>query len=629
MIIQLPKGAKRLVKLALGHKSHQYIDLIDLWLRESGPEWTVNRLKAIRSGAYQLRAGNPEIAKGIWQSNSISYHKGSLIPKGITGEVVRHYVTAQRGKYIRKYDALLRVYTCIYNHTLTHTQFAKAKAAITNGYQGNSVFLDKLCEQFDRYSQIVMEHYYRKFSKLMEDPDYRLKVDLSRMSMTSATHTESHHPSDIKSMPWGRHVASLWTSGYLPESLQRLNPASEIYNEFVKSGIETTVAGHIAFIQEGGCKARVVAVPNVWIQLHMMRLDDILDRIIPTYPESCSHEQNKGAYFMRDNILRGNKLFCFDLSSATDRFPLKLQTILLNNLGLQPFSDAISEIAKAPWRVQCTVQGEAVDEFWSYGVGQPMGMYSSFKLFHLTHLLLVKMWEYHYGVRDTFRILGDDIVISDPKVAKAYAKTLAQMGVEISRAKSVLSRTLGEFAGFVCTKTNKGAVVHRPFKYSGAHGFGAAIPMLYAFGSSVKNLGQWYENKYRDFVHTLSWRNPDLSPLIHSDKDDTHGGSRLNSHLLGSMSNRFSYSIDYYPSNDLLEIYEEQQIILLGQKEKVNASGFASADDNVAIAPGKDLNSLTEASVQPTNVWSTQVSSDPLMKDQIKLRNSSIFSDLE
>jgi len=42
-------------------------------------------------------------------------------------------------------------------------------------------------------------------------------------------------------------------------------------------------------------------------------------------------------------------------------------------------------------------------------------------------------------------ILGDDIVIADPKIAKQYVRVIKALGIEISMAKSFTERHLAEF----------------------------------------------------------------------------------------------------------------------------------------------------------------------------------------
>jgi len=56
---------------------------------------------------------------------------------------------------------------------------------------------------------------------------------------------------------------------------------------------------------------------------------------------------------------------------------------------------------------------------YRYSVGQPMGAYSSWAAFTLTHHLVVQFCSYKKGKFpfNNYIILGDDIVIKDNKVA--------------------------------------------------------------------------------------------------------------------------------------------------------------------------------------------------------------------
>jgi len=85
-----------------------------------------------------------------------------------------------------------------------------------------------------------------------------------------------------------------------------------------------------------------------------------------------------------------------------------------------------------------------------YAVGQPMGGYTSWAAFTLTHHLVVAWASYCvYGKEHKFNnyiILGDDIVIKDDKVAKSYTRIMHKLGVSISPHKTHVSKDTYEFA---------------------------------------------------------------------------------------------------------------------------------------------------------------------------------------
>lgn len=92
--------------------------------------------------------------------------------------------------------------------------------------------------------------------------------------------------------------------------------------------------------------------------------------------------------------------------------------------------------------------GSAKDELY-YGAGNPMGFYSSWASFAVTHHYLI-----YHACRDLhidfktlkYCILGDDIVICDRAVSERYKELLAGLGVNYSAAKTYTSPHFMEFA---------------------------------------------------------------------------------------------------------------------------------------------------------------------------------------
>jgi hypothetical protein len=85
-----------------------------------------------------------------------------------------------------------------------------------------------------------------------------------------------------------------------------------------------------------------------------------------------------------------------------------------------------------------------------YSVGQPMGAYSSWIAFSLTHHLVVHfaalLEGYALGTFNQYILLGDDIVIKHNKIAKRYIKIMTKLGVKISLHKTHVSKDTYEFA---------------------------------------------------------------------------------------------------------------------------------------------------------------------------------------
>jgi len=74
---------------------------------------------------------------------------------------------------------------------------------------------------------------------------------------------------------------------------------------------------------------------------------------------------------------------------------------------------------------------------YRYRVGQPMGFYSSWAIFALTHHCLVKLAAKRAGIHNPkYALLGDDIVVEE-RIAVAYRDLLSEFGVNISEGKSL------------------------------------------------------------------------------------------------------------------------------------------------------------------------------------------------
>lgn len=86
------------------------------------------------------------------------------------------------------------------------------------------------------------------------------------------------------------------------------------------------------------------------------------------------------------------------------------------------------------------------EKTYSYNAGQPMGAYSSWAMFALSHHIIIQYCAHKVGKPALYALLGDDVVIGDKEVADLYLKIVKSLGVEISDSKSHRGSTLCEFA---------------------------------------------------------------------------------------------------------------------------------------------------------------------------------------
>jgi hypothetical protein len=71
-----------------------------------------------------------------------------------------------------------------------------------------------------------------------------------------------------------------------------------------------------------------------------------------------------------------------------------------------------------------------------------MGAYSSWPLFSLAHHLVVEYSAYQAGtklIKDKYRLIGDDVIITDQRTAKLYQENMSALGVDINLDKTVSS----------------------------------------------------------------------------------------------------------------------------------------------------------------------------------------------
>jgi hypothetical protein len=83
--------------------------------------------------------------------------------------------------------------------------------------------------------------------------------------------------------------------------------------------------------------------------------------------------------------------------------------------------------------------------------GQSMGLGPSFPLFSLCHNMILAGLCHYANVKpvDTFRVLGDDVIIANDVVHEEYMKFLKVFDIPVSTSKSFSSKRIGEFAGKV------------------------------------------------------------------------------------------------------------------------------------------------------------------------------------
>jgi hypothetical protein len=204
---------------------------------------------------------------------------------------------------------------------------------------------------------------------------------------------------------------------------------SDIY----KQGKEfsSTYLGRITFLPDKGGKTRLVAIGNYWIQDTFKQLHDILYRMLRKIPTDGTYDQARQSNIVREISKRGG-VYSYDLSAATDRFPMVLQIDVIRSFN--------KELGSIWGEILTNMDFVYEDRTYRYKVGQPMGLYSSWAAFSISHHLLIQYCASSaLGIKSPFReyaILGDDVAIWNQDVAERYKYLITKLGVAINANKS-------------------------------------------------------------------------------------------------------------------------------------------------------------------------------------------------
>lgn len=189
-------------------------------------------------------------------------------------------------------------------------------------------------------------------------------------------------------------------------------------------------------------KKRVIAIFDYWSQTVLKDVHDWAFAQLRTLKSDMTF--NQGGF--RKEMTHRISYFSFDLTAATDRFPITVQRNLLEVLIGKEKADSWEKLLIAD---DFTVSWDRPNKV-KYGAGQPMGAYSSWAVFSMSHHLIVQyaasLNGFEPGKFESYCLLGDDLVIADPMVALSYKDIIESLGVQISEQKSLVSFDTFEFA---------------------------------------------------------------------------------------------------------------------------------------------------------------------------------------
>jgi hypothetical protein len=199
--------------------------------------------------------------------------------------------------------------------------------------------------------------------------------------------------------------------------------------------------GNLTIIGDRGGKSRLILVGTPYVQSRLRPLQKRLLSALRSLPTDCTFNQQRGLDFIVQCHRCSKEVFSVDLKDATWHFPFSLQQKVLETLGGKRFLPYFYLPVSDDGRMVYVRKGQA------------MGLGPSFPLFGLTHnLVLVAICKAIGKVPvDTFRVLGDDVIIADRHVRDLYLEFARDYSIPISWHKCLEGKA-AEFAGKVIYK---------------------------------------------------------------------------------------------------------------------------------------------------------------------------------
>lgn len=200
---------------------------------------------------------------------------------------------------------------------------------------------------------------------------------------------------------------------------------------------DNPILRRISTVDDKEGKLRVIGIGDYWSQSLLKPYHEYILSILARWKTDLTSGQNISPF--GDS---SQKYWSVDLTSATDRFPLSLQKEVVEQMEGPHFANGWADLMVGePFMFE--------NKLYKYNCGQPMGLYSSWAVFALTHHLWIQFSAKRVGKQLPFtdyRLLGDDVVIRDDRVAIEYLELLNRIGVDVSKDKTLVSTHSFEFA---------------------------------------------------------------------------------------------------------------------------------------------------------------------------------------
>ena len=424
------------------------IDDIEKWYKSNGPEWTVDRLKYIKQCAirYLTMDELPPVDSEHWfkkNSQGLFYgHWGSILK-----------LMKSRPKTTALF---LQCYTVFARKGLPNSRMIeKYKNTLEKPFSGSRDELNAFNKQLQENTSRIARKYFHNLLHDVSVPnnyllDARANNDLQTEELLWSV--QDYLTSEFGSISTGVFdwiLPALGLDGYQIPNYQK---QEELLKSIMPNyKVKPFRMANINWINEPGLKERVVADYVKVLEFLTKPFGEKLYEIIRQVPWDATYFEDV-AYKQIQNVLTGykqgssGKAYCFDLSKATDRFPLSTQLAVLR--GLNPLMGRNFTEQMELFEYSCYLPAELPDgQLTHWEVGQPMGAFPSFALFSLSHGMVCMNYLIQHNIpyRNQFVVHGDDIVIFDKELADYYQKYIGISGAEINMFKTIQSSEYVEF----------------------------------------------------------------------------------------------------------------------------------------------------------------------------------------
>jgi hypothetical protein len=288
--------------------------------------------------------------------------------------------------------------------------------------------------------------------------------------------------------------------------------------------------GTLNVTQEPGGKARFFASPDLLYQEALEPLQEYLMACLHATPQDACYNAPDAVEDIRRRLELGQTVYTYDLTQATDAFPSQLTWHALVETHRIPHAhlDLLIRVSRGIWKVAEDVRKSGFfDSTVTWTVGQPLGTKPSFAAFAFSHHCLIRGIARSLG-RDPncYYMIGDDIVIFDPVVARRYRAVMLALGVQMPEEKSMVSNRISEFGGQTILRSE----AFYPGKWREVNDsslFSFIVDPAYEIERVVPHLWLRLIRRMKETPYPFGLKRPQLETLSHDEIESLAGTIEL------------------------------------------------------------------------------------------------------